>query len=101
MQKINCDEAYILLKKTKAVALDLRGEKDFKNGHLPRAIHINGFEVRNNITSIIVDKNTPIVVYCYSGSVSPAVCLILEDLGYKNVFELGQIDDWIYVLEKN
>ncbi len=101
MQKINCDEAYVLLKKTSAVALDLRGVNDFNKGHLPKCINISGFEVRNKIESVVVDKNIPIIVYCYSGSVSPAVCLILEDLGYKNVFELGQIDNWIYKLEKN
>ncbi len=100
MQKISCEEAYVLLKKTKAIALDLRGVQDFKNGHLPKSININGFEVRNQIESLVVDKNVPIIVYCYTGSVSPAVCLILEDLGYKNVFELGQIGNWHYKLEK-
>ncbi len=101
MQKINCDEAYVLLKKTMAVALDLRGVADYKKGHLPKSININGFEVRNQIESVIVDKNIPIIVYCYSGSVSPAVCLILEELGYKNIFELGHIGNWFYKLEKD
>ncbi len=100
MQKISCDDARILLRQTKAVALDLRGVTDFKKGHLHKSININGFEVRNKINSIIVDKNTPIIVYCYSGSLSSGVCLILEDLGYRSVFDLGHINNWVYALEK-
>ncbi len=101
MQRIGCDEARVLLRQTRAVALDLRGATDFKKGHLYKAINMNGFDVRNKISNVIVDKNTPIIVYCYTGSLSPAICLILEDLGYKTVFELGHINDWIYTLEKN
>ncbi len=100
MQKISCDDARILLRQTKAVALDLRGVADYKKGHLHKSININGFEVRNKISNLVVDKNTPIIVYCYSGAISSGVCLILEDLGYKTVYDLRHINDWVYALEK-
>ncbi len=99
MKRINCDQAYMILKtNSKTVVLDLRHKSDYDKGHLPRAININAYEVSKEIPAQIKDKTTPILIYCYSGSVSVGVGLILEDLGYKNVFDLKDIEDWKYNL---
>ncbi len=99
MKRISCDQAYMMLKSNnKVVVLDLRHKADYEKGHIPRAININAYEVSKEIPAIIKDKTTPILIYCYSGSVSVGVGLVLEDLGYKFVFDLKDIDNWKYKL---
>ncbi len=99
MKRISCDQAYMMLKNNgKTVVLDLRNKSDYDKGHIPRAININAYEVSKQIPLYIKDKTTPIIIYCYSGSVSVGAGLVLEDLGYKNVFDLKDIETWKYKL---
>ncbi len=99
MVRINCDQAYqMLLRNPKTVVLDLRNHTDYVKGHIPRAININPYEVGRKVPESIKDKTVSIIIYCYSGSVSLGACLILEDLGYRNVFDLQDIEKWKYKL---
>ncbi len=101
MGRITCDQAYNLLKRNNRVlVLDLRHQSDYIKGHIPGAVNINAYEVLNKISSLLSDKSIPIIVYCYSGSVSLGVCLILEDLGYKNVFDLQDLNKWKFKLSR-
>ncbi len=99
MRRINCDQAFMMLKLNRnTVVLDLRNKSDFEKGHIPRAINMNAYEVGKEIPLRIKDKSTTIIIYCYTGSVSLGAGLILEDLGYKNVFDLQDIEKWKYNL---
>ncbi len=44
--------------------------------------------IKGNIDQLPSDKNSKIIVYCRSGSMSREASQTLIDLGYKNVFNL-------------
>jgi rhodanese-related sulfurtransferase len=78
------------------IVLDAREIKEFEVSHIENAIHI-GYDKfdSKNVTSIIKDKNTKIVVYCSIGVRSEKIGEKLLKLGYKNVFNLyGGIFEW-------
>lgn len=63
--------------------------------HIPEQEHIEGTdeiipynEIENNLDKLPEDKNTKIIVYCRSGSMSAESSQKLIDLGYKNVYNL-------------
>lgn len=101
MRKINNGKAYdIIQSNPNVVILDLRSSRDYSKGHIPNAININPYEIKNKIEQIAYDRNAPIIVYCYSGSVSIGACLLIEQLGYKNVFDLQSLSGWVYKWNK-
>lgn len=95
MKKINLSQSKIIIMNNfDVIILDLRNKVDYDKKHLPKAILINPHNIKSEISKLGVNKFSPIIVYCYSGSISPAVCLILEDLGYKNIFDLGYMENY-------
>ncbi len=64
--------------------------------HTPRQTHIPGTdafipynEVSDNVSMLPQDKNTPVIVYCRSGSMSQQASEELAKLGYTQVYDLG------------
>jgi len=64
--------------------------------HTPEQVHIPGtdafisyLEIEENQDKLPKDKNTPILVYCRSGSMSKTASETLVNLGYKNVYDLS------------
>lgn len=64
--------------------------------HIPEQDQILGTDllipynnIKANLDKLPQDKNTKIVVYCLSGSMSRAAAYILGDLGYTNVYDLS------------
>ncbi len=99
MERINCTQAYSMLQKSRdIIVLDLRQRGDYLKGHIPGAINLNPYEVASEVRKFIINRHTPIIIYCYSGAVSLGVCLALEDLGYKNIYDLQDIKKWKYKL---
>lgn len=63
--------------------------------HTPEQTHIPGTDafidytqIKNNQTKLPTDKNTPIIVYCRSGSMSSQASQDLIDIGYTQVYDL-------------
>ena len=44
---------------------------------------------------INIDDNTNILVYCAGGYRSALAAKALQDLGFKNVFNIGGFADWV------
>lgn len=82
------------------VILDIREKDDYEGGHIGNAIMLAQNEVAHEIEDIAPEKDTPICVYCYSGNRSKRAAMILEYLGYTDVYNLGGIDKWSYDLVK-
>ena len=70
--------------------------------HTPEQTHIPGTkkfipfdQISGNIDSLPADKNTNILVYCRSGSMSKIAAQKISELGYANVYDLkGGIDGY-------
>lgn len=76
-----------------AVLLDVRTPEEYRQGHIPdsRNIPLQSLE---KVSSIVGDKDTPLFVYCLSGSRSRQAARMLSDMGYSNVRNIGGIANY-------
>jgi rhodanese-related sulfurtransferase len=83
------------------VLLDVRTKEEYDTGYIKGSILIPLDNVKEEAERKLKDKDAPIFVYCRSGNRSTSAASILANLGYKNVYNLGGINNWPYeVVEK-
>ncbi|MBQ9239173.1 MAG: rhodanese-like domain-containing protein [Treponema sp.] len=90
--KIDAHETYLLL--------DVRTPQEYATGHIPTAILLPDYEVKENAPVRIPEKDTYIIVYCRSGARSAKAARILISLGYTNVHDMGGIMHWPFEIEQ-
>ena len=73
-----------------AVLLDVRTPEEFREGRIPESRNIP-LQVLNRVNNQIPAKDTPIFIYCYSGSRSGQAVSMLRRMGYTSVTNLGGI----------
>ncbi len=76
---IELDEAFGALGND-AMFLDVRVASEYKQGHLPQAISVPLFELRQRITEL--DPNTHYICYCSTGRRSSAGAFLLKQNGF-------------------
>jgi len=90
MKQITAEAIRKILDKDQSyVLLDVRSAEEIARGKIAGSTHLPMDEIAGKINSLIPDKNTKIIVYCLSGSRSFIAAEILENLGYKNVFDMA------------
>ena len=77
-----------------AILVDVRTKEEYDDKHIDGATSIPLDSISDNVNNVISDKNTEIIVYCKSGARSHEAMELLNSLGYKNVYDLGSIDNW-------
>ena len=78
-----------------ALVLDVREEKEFASGHIPRAKHIPLGSLSSRIQELDKHRNKPILVTCRSGQRSARACGMLKKAGFETVFnQAGGIIAW-------
>lgn len=73
-----------------AVVLDVRTEDEFNEGIIPNAVNIDinsGQQFVNAVEAL--DQNKNYFVYCRSGMRSAKACEIMNQLGFKNAYNLS------------
>ena len=80
----------------KAVILDVRTEDEFNDGIIENAINIDIHKGQGFISEIeALDKDKNYYVYCRSGARSGKACEVMNELGFKNAYNLaGGILAW-------
>lgn len=71
-----------------AVVLDVRTEKEFKDGHIPGAVNldVNGPEFAKKVATL--DKEKTYLIHCASGRRSLKACSVMKDAAFKNLVNL-------------
>lgn len=84
------------LAKTKdAQLVDVRTPAEFQNGHLKNAMNIDWKADDFADKATTLDKDKPVFVYCMSGPRSSAAAEKLQEMGFKNVYEMqGGMMKW-------
>jgi rhodanese-related sulfurtransferase len=82
------------------ILLDVRTKEEYDTGHIKESMLIPVDSLKQEAEGKLKDKEAPIFVYCRSGNRSTAAAKILVELGYKNVYNLGGINKWPYVVVK-
>jgi rhodanese-related sulfurtransferase len=88
-------EATRLMNQGPSLVLDVRDEKDYAAGHLPRARHMPLKELEGRVAEIAKFKEKPVLVTDKGGSRAGAAVRFLRAQGFKNVFQLkGGVAAW-------
>lgn len=88
-------EATRLMNQGPTLVLDVREEKDFAAGHLPKARHIPVRELAKRVDEIAKFKAKPVIVTDRNNARAGAACRFLKKEGFTNVFSLkGGIAAW-------
>ncbi len=89
----------IFQQKKDIVLIDVRTEKEYKEGHIPGSLLIP-LDQAANIQTIVPDKEKTLFVYCLSGGRSKNACGIFQKLGYVDVTNIGGITSYAGELER-
>ena len=92
--EVTAGEAVQLINHENAIVIDMRSDKDYREGHIVSAVHT---PAQNNNISAKLDKyrDQPLIVYCRSGQQSLPLCKQLAKQGFQPVYNLkGGILAW-------
>ena len=89
---MDAEEGYIIL--------DVRTQAEYDEKHIPGAVLIPDYEIKERAEEELTDKDQLILVYCRSGRRSKLAAEALVELGYTNIKEFGGIIDWHYEVTK-
>ncbi|CAB1129605.1 Sulfurtransferase [Candidatus Hydrogenisulfobacillus filiaventi] len=82
-----------------AVLVDVREYHEYKAGHIPRSRHIPLSQLVHRLRE--VRKDATIVVVCQSGNRSAHACELLQQAGYRKVYNLeGGMARWTGPLDQ-
>ena len=99
MQKITpVDAKKIMDTQDDIYILDVRDPDELDEGYIDGSVLIPLDEVAQKARSLLPDKDKTLLVYCRSGKRSKDAAEILDNLGYKNVYDFGGILDWPFDL---
>lgn len=82
------------------VLLDVRTKEEYETGHIKDSILIPVDVLEKEAIESLKDKEATIFIYCRSGNRSKTAANVLINMGYKNVYDLGGINNWPYEIVK-
>lgn len=98
--RVNINDEVKRYKETEgALLIDLRDPQDYKVGHIPGAKNMSLNQL-GQIEKWVKSKNTPIFLYCYSGTTSGMASGHLKSLGYSQINNIGGISGYQGPLQK-
>ena len=87
-------EATRLLNHENAIMIDMRSDKDYRDGHIVNAVQMS--DGKGDIPATLnKHRERPVIVYCQRGQQSTAVCNRLSKQGFESVYNLqGGVLAW-------
>jgi phage shock protein E len=76
-----------------AQLLDVRRDEEWAEGHAKHALHFDSRRMESGETPEL-DKDKPIYLYCRGGGRAGRMKTLLEDKGFKNVYNFGGLTHW-------
>jgi rhodanese-related sulfurtransferase len=88
-QEVSPVDATRLINHDEAVVLDLREDREYREGHLMNARHIPLSALDHRIKELEKYKGKPIIAYCRTGQRSGRACALLRRHGFEPVYNLS------------
>ena len=73
-----------------AVLLDVRTPQEYGEGHIPGSKNVP-LQTLDKVRLVVENKDAELFVYCYSGARSKQATVVLGQMGYTNVRNIGGI----------
>jgi phage shock protein E len=80
--------------------LDVRTAEEYREVHIPNSISLPLNQLKSEISKVVSDKDTKVIVYCLSGMRAATASSQLAAMGYTNVSNMGGIQSWPYETQK-
>ncbi|MDA8982302.1 rhodanese-like domain-containing protein [Gammaproteobacteria bacterium] len=100
--RLSYDESLLLLKNDNTVLIDVREESEvtsfgiIKNAiHIPRGLIEFKIEYDSPSNPSNIKNDTNILFYCAGGYRSALAAYSIQQLGFKNVFNIGGFGEWV------
>jgi rhodanese-related sulfurtransferase len=78
-----------------ALVLDVREDKEYAEGHIPKAKHIPLGQLAGRLNELDKFKNKPVLITCRSGQRSARACGMLKKAGFETVYnQAGGLIAW-------
>lgn len=92
---LSADEAIKFMAAEKNfLVVDVRTQEEYDKKHIPNAILVPIDDLRAGKFDALPDKNSTLLIYCWTGRRAEDAAKILVDRGYKKVYEFGGLVDW-------
>lgn len=96
-EQITASEAKNMMDNDSSIILvDVREQSEFDAEHIPGAILLPLGTIDDDAATVLPDKDATYIVYCRSGNRSNQAAILLVDLGYTMIYDMGGIIDWNY-----
>lgn len=82
-------DATRLINHEDALMLDIREDREYREGHIVNARHIPVSALGSRIKELEKFKGKPIIAYCRTGQRSAQACAMLRKHGFEPVYNLG------------
>jgi len=94
VKAVSPGEATRLLNHDNAIMIDMRSDKDYRDGHIVNAVNVP--DGKGEIPATLSKHlERPVIVYCQRGQTSTAVCNRLSKQGFESVYNLqGGVQAW-------
>jgi molybdopterin/thiamine biosynthesis adenylyltransferase/rhodanese-related sulfurtransferase len=95
IKEISTEEAEAAREADGTVVLDVREPDEYEQGAIPGSVHIARGNLESQIEGRILDKDSPVVVFCAGGTRSAFAADTLGQLGYTDVSSVaGGFNKW-------
>jgi rhodanese-related sulfurtransferase len=99
LQQVSVAEAKKLIDDGKVTVVDVRTPEEYKEGHIPGATSLPLQELEDRLAEL--DKQTPYLLVCRTGSRSAEAQKILSKNGFTNTFNMLEgMTKWTYAVER-
>lgn len=93
IQTIDCPDARKLVQEENAQLVDVRTPQEHAQGTLPGSVNLPLEHI--HLVHDQLDKARPVILYCRSGQRSARAGMILQNLGFDAVHNLGSITKYL------
>ena len=78
------------------IVVDVRSKYEYEELKIDASISIPLDELENRANKELSNKNARIFIICRTGIRSKEASRLLTDMGYKNIYNIGGIEDWAF-----
>ncbi|MCH9675936.1 MAG: rhodanese-like domain-containing protein [Gammaproteobacteria bacterium] len=86
---ISPGDATRLINHENAVVVDVRGDNDYKQGHIVNAVHMPFEQLSHQTKKLERYKDRPLIMTCKNGQQGSAASRLLKKQGFESVYSLG------------